>query len=165
MKIGIYYGSSSGNTENCAKTLKTILDNKNIENDIYNIDSEKEIRSQDYDCLIFGIPTWGLGEMDDNWIDFYPTLKKTDLTDKKVAIFGLGDQFSFSDTFVDAMYDVYEAAVENKAEVIGFTELEGYDFSNSKAVVDNKFIGLVIDENNQSELTSDRFNKWVDSIL
>jgi flavodoxin I len=39
-----------------------------------------------------------------------------------------------------------------------------YDFSESKAVVDGKFLGLAIDEDNQSELTESRVKSWVSQL-
>ncbi|RMF69726.1 MAG: flavodoxin FldA, partial [Cyanobacteria bacterium J069] len=38
---------------------------------------------------------------------------------------------------------------------------DGYDFNESKAVRDGKFVGLAIDEDNQSDLTTERIQSWV----
>ncbi|MDR1554766.1 MAG: flavodoxin, partial [Campylobacteraceae bacterium] len=42
--------------------------------------------------------------------------------------------------------------------------IEGYSFEESTAVVDGKFVGLIVDEDNQSDLTESRVEKWVESI-
>ena len=39
-----------------------------------------------------------------------------------------------------------------------------YDFSESKAVKNGKFVGLAIDEDNQSDLTEERVKTWVAQI-
>ena len=48
--------------------------------------------------------------------------------------------------------------------VVGKTSTDGYSFGGSKAVVDGEFIGLVIDENNQSNLTDERIKNWVEKV-
>lgn len=50
------------------------------------------------------------------------------------------------------------------ATIIGYTETDGYNFNESKAQKNGKFIGLAIDDNNQSSLTSDRVKKWVETL-
>ena len=39
-----------------------------------------------------------------------------------------------------------------------------YNFSESKALRDGEFIGLAIDDNNQSNLTDERVKKWVEKL-
>ncbi|MCG3719261.1 flavodoxin, partial [Aliarcobacter butzleri] len=46
----------------------------------------------------------------------------------------------------------------------GFTSTEGYYHDGSKAQIDDKFVGLVIDEDNQSDLTDERIENWVNNI-
>ncbi|MFW3346663.1 flavodoxin, partial [Aliarcobacter butzleri] len=41
-------------------------------------------------------------------------------------------------------------------KIIGFTSTEGYYHDGSKAQIDDKYVGLVIDEDNQSDLTDER---------
>lgn len=59
---------------------------------------------------------------------------------------------------------LYDIAKDKGASVIGSWETEGYSFSQSAAVEGGKFVGLALDENNQSELTEERIEKWVQSI-
>ena len=40
----------------------------------------------------------------------------------------------------------------------------GYDFEGSAAVEDGYFVGLVLDEENQSNLTPQRIKQWVEQI-
>ena len=41
---------------------------------------------------------------------------------------------------------------------------EGYTYDDSKSVIDGKFCGLAIDEDNESELTDQRLQAWVQQI-
>ena len=47
--------------------------------------------TMNYRNLILGIPTWGIGEMQDDWLLALPVLDDLNLTDKTAALFGLGD--------------------------------------------------------------------------
>jgi flavodoxin I len=47
---------------------------------------------------------------------------------------------------------------------VGFWSTDGYEHSDSKAIKNGKFVGLAIDEDNQSELTDERIKKWVAQI-
>jgi flavodoxin I len=48
--------------------------------------------------------------------------------------------------------------------VIGSWSTEGYQFSRSFAVIDEKFVGLVLDHHNQPELTKTRIINWIDQV-
>ena len=48
-----------------------------------------------------------------------------------------------------------EKIAELGGETVGYWSTEGYDFSDSKALRDDKFVGLALDEDNQSELTEE----------
>ena len=47
---------------------------------------------------------------------------------------------------------------------MGEFSVEGYDFQHSPAVRDGKFVALLIDEVNQSELTEERITQWVEAL-
>jgi flavodoxin I len=88
-----------------------------------------------------------------------------DLRGKKVALFGLGDQVGFSDTFADALFFVADRVRSAGAELVGAWPVAGYEFRSSWAVEDGRFIGLVLDEHNQPELTEVRLDGWLAAIL
>ena len=95
------------------------------------------------------------------WDDFlYDTLPSLNVKGKPVAIFGMGDQQSYSDNYCDAageLYDVFSAA---GTKVYGFTSTDGYEHEASKAEYDGKFCGLMLDEDNQYELSEERCKNW-----
>ena len=162
MKIGIFYGSSTGNTESVATQLakKLNVDKSNLL-DVSGTGVQNKIIN--YDILILGSSTWGDGDVEDDWnVD---SLKSYDLKGKKVAVFGTGDSSSFPDTFCNGMSFLADAAQVAGAELIGNkVGLEGYDFDESLSVVDGYFVGLAIDEENESDLTNERVDKWVEQL-
>lgn len=117
------------------------------------------------DNLILGTSTWGAGEVQDDWYDGIKTLKSTGLGGKTVALFGCGDSVSYSDTFVGGMAEIYNAAKEAGADVIGAVATEGYTFDDSESVVDGKFVGLALDEVNEDDKTDERIDTWIAEIL
>lgn len=157
MKTGIFYGSTTGVTEEVSKKVAELLGA-----DVF--DASEIIKVAEYEFAIFATSTWGMGELQDSWLDAVETLKGMNLSGKKMALIGIGDQSSFSDTFVDGIGTIYDAICDKGGNIVGFTSTEGYDFSGSTAVRDDEFVGLVIDDNNQSNLTEERITKWVESI-
>jgi len=87
-----------------------------------------------------------------------------DFNGKSVAILGLGDSSSYSDYFCDAMEELYTAFLQAGAKLIGKVPTDSYTFAESKSVIDGKFCGLAIDEDNESDLTDQRLSDWVKQI-
>ncbi len=157
MKTGIFYGSTTGTTEMVAEKVGALLG--------ADVMPAAEIdKVENYDFVIFATSTWGMGDLQDDWFGALETLAGKNLSGKKVALIGVGDQASFGDTFVDGMGTIYEEIKDKGITLVGKTSVDGYDFSSSKAVIDGEFAGLVIDENNQSELTEERIAAWVEKV-
>lgn len=160
-KIGIFYGSSTGQTEKVAEKLQQIMGEENA--DLINVDCATEKDLKKYPYLIFGTPTWGVGEMQDDWEDFSEIVEKTDLKGKKIALFGLGDQDTYPDSFADGIGMLYNK-IKDKAKVVGKWPKSGYVFYESEAIRDDAFVGLILDQENQSAKTIERLTKWVDQL-
>lgn len=157
MKTAIFYGSTTGTTEMVAGKVGELLGAEVL--------SATEIdRVEEYDFVIFATSTWGMGDLQDDWYEALDKLKTKNLSGKKVGLIGIGDQFGFGDTFVDGIGTIYEEIKDMGINLVGKTSTDRYSFSGSKAVVDDEFVGLVIDENNQSELTDERINAWVEKV-
>ncbi len=157
MKTAIFYGSTTGTTEMVAGKVGELLGAEVL--------SATEIdRVEEYDFVIFATSTWGMGDLQDDWYEALDKLKTKNLSGKKVGLIGIGDQFGFGDTFVDGIGTIYEEIKDMGINLVGKTSTDGYSFSGSKAVVDDEFVGLVIDENNQSEHTDERINAWVEKV-
>ena len=160
MATAIFFASSTGNSEEIANKVSAELNN--IE--IFDLAGTKIEKINEFDKLILGGSTWGDGELNDDWEDVWGNFCKLDLSNKTIALFGLGDQESYSDEFCSAMGIIYEQIVKNGAKIVGFTSTEGYYHDGSKAQINDKFVGLVIDEDNQSDLTDERIKIWVNEI-
>ena len=62
------------------------------------------------------------------------------------------------------MAAIYEAVKESGANIVGSVDAGGYNYDDSEAVVDGKFVGLALDEVNESQLTDGRIDEWVSAI-
>lgn len=158
-KIAIFYGSDSGNTEAAATELAQKLDA-----DVYDVSNTSIDKITEYSTLIFGTSTMGIGDLQYDWEDFLESLDKADLTGKTVALFGLGDADSYPDSFVDGMGTIYDTIVNKGCKVIGHVATDEYDFDESTAVVDGKFVGLPLDNDNEDNLTESRIDSWVKQL-
>merc|ERR1719232_2008013 len=118
------------------------------------------------DALIVGAPTWHTGADTERsgttWDDWlYSTLPNLDLEGKKVAVFGVGDQASYSDNFCDAAGELYDLFEAKGCKMYGLTSTDGYDHTESKAIRDDKFCGLMCDEDNQYDMSEERVAAWI----
>ncbi|HBK72565.1 MAG TPA: flavodoxin FldA [Flavobacteriaceae bacterium] len=162
MKIGLFYGSDTGNTEEIAQIITTIIGEDNV--DIHDIRKAKNSDIEKYEFLILGCPTWYDGELQSDWEDFFPNLDDIDFTGKTVALFGLGDQYGYGEWFVDGIGIIYDKIIEKGAKVVGEWPTDDYDFDESVAERDGKFVGLALDEDNESEKTEERIDMWLNQI-
>ena len=170
-KVGIFFGTDTGNTRKVAKAIHKHLGDGVADKPV-NIQKAVVDDLLAYDVLILGSPTYGEGELpgltsgnqNESWEEFLPTLSGADFSGKTVALFGLGDQVGYAANFVDALGFLYDAFSDVGATIVGLTSTEGYEFTQSKALLDDQFVGLVLDEDNQKELSDDRLNDWLAAI-
>lgn len=169
-KIGIFFGTDSGTTRLIAKKMAKKLGG--IASKPLNVN---RITVEDlllYDSLILGTPTYGEGQFpgistgvkEGSWEEFVPQLAGADLTGKTVALYGLGNQEKYADRFADTLFLLYEVFTHCGATTIGDWSTEGYVFEKSKAIVDDRFVGLVIDNNFQGLLTESRLDAWLEKV-
>lgn len=161
-KITIVYGSDTGNTQSvAARIAEKLVEKAPVMIDVANIDKDVLTNA---DVLILGTPTTGFGNLQDDWDGFLSTLEATDLSDKVVALFGLGDAVAYPETFVDALGLLFQSVKKTGANIVGFVPTEKYSFESSTAVEHDSFVGLVLDEDNESEATERRISDWLKSI-
>ncbi len=156
MKVTVIYGTDNGNTRTIAEQIAAQMDGR-----VVDITVATKADFEDCDLLILGTPTSGYGDLQADWESGMKLLTQVNFTGRTVALFGLGDQFTYADTFADGMGEIYEVVTQLGAEVIGATAKEGYDFFTSRAVQDDVFVGLVLDEDNQQDMTEGRIASWV----
>lgn len=163
-KIGIFFGSDTGNTEKIAHIIhKKIGKNNSV---LYDISNTSKTDIERFNNLIFGIPTWYYGEVQCDWDDFLPILKKINFSNKTIALFGCGDQEDYSEYFGDALSVIYKIVQNNQAKIIGQWSTQGYNFNASKSLLNKDyFMGLILDEDRQSDKTQDRITQWIKNII
>ncbi len=161
-KCAIFFGSTTNNTADIAAMLKEELGSS-----VDHLVNVASCSPQDFtvcENMILGVPTWHIGEMQDDWAGILPSLKEQSYAGKKIAIFGLGDQKGYPETYVDAMGELLEVFEPKGAKLFGLWPTSGYDFKKSKGMRDGKFMGLVIDIENQNDKTPARVKAWADQL-
>lgn len=165
ISMAIFYGSSTGNTESAAEKIKELLGD--MIQHVADVANAEPHELEEYDILFFGVSTWNIGEMQDDWGDFIPKLEGLDLSGKKVAFFAMGDAVGYPFNFLDAMGELWGVIQKlGSPELVGVWPTEGYEFEESQAMFDeDHFVGLGLDEDNESDQTEDRIQHWLVQVL
>lgn len=162
MEVKLFYGSTTGNTEKCAKKIAAELGSVLAESkDI------KRSSVDDFDFVdgfVLGLSTVDEGLLQEDFRRFWDDIEDVDFEGKVVALFGLGDQVKYGKWFVDGIGIVHDKLAELGAKMVGYTPTAGFTFESSKAVRGDQFVGLVLDEDNQSDQTDARIKAWCDQI-
>lgn len=161
-KMGIIYGSSTGTCESIAQTIAEKLGIASA--DVIDASKITTDKAGEYDVLLLGTSTWGDGELQDDWYDAIKVVKTADLNGKTVALFGCGDSESYCDTFCDGMGIIYDQLKDSGCTFVGKVSADDYSFSSSVAVIDGMFMGLALDDINESDKTEGRINNWIADI-
>lgn len=161
-KTGVFYGSTTGTTESVARMIANKLGISS--GDVYDVSKLTADVAGSYEALILGTSTWGDGELQDDWYDGIKVLKGMDLSGKTVALFGCGDSASYSDTFCDGMGILFNELKDSGCRFIGTVPATDYTYSSSVAVTDGCFVGLAIDDINESDKTEERITAWTETL-
>jgi len=130
-----------------------------------NIDECSVDEFLEHDVILFGVSTWNIGEIQCSWEDKLDELKTKDFSGKRVGLFGLGDAAGYPDTFVDGLGILWNCVGPERPSLIGTWSTEGYQFDHSEGMFDDEhFLGLVIDEDFEPELSEERVDRWVVQI-
>lgn len=166
-KIVLFYGSSTSQTEYVAYDIRDMIAARLGPDTvaIYNIGNTDFSEMQPSTCLILGIPTWDIGQLQVDWDMKWDELLALDLSGHKVAVFGLGDQYGYPDTYLDAAGLLAETVRELGGELVGYTSTEGYQFGHSLFTEGEYFMGLALDEDHQPKLTKARLEAWIEQVL
>lgn len=163
--VGIFVGSSGGITQSAAEQLEELFEGSeliNMEEDYDDLD-----QFEDFDVLLIGSSTWGQGDVQRDWVDPLYEMEndEPDMSGKKVAFFGAGDQKEHGEEFVTALGKMKDIFSKLGADTeYGYWSTDGYDYKFSYAEKDGKFCGLAIDDINQKDLTQARIEQWASQI-
>jgi flavodoxin I len=169
-KIGIFYAPAKGSTEKVVKMLANKLGNNA---DVHFIDDNSDANILDaYDNIIFGISTVGRDHWDAQytkvgWDHFLAKIAHYDFSNKTIAIAALGNHIMYEDNFLDALGHLAPLITKSGGKIIGEVEVskfEDFEHIDSFGVIDGKFPGLPIDEDNLSDVTEERLNNWLAEI-
>lgn len=166
-KIAIFFGPLDGSVHGVANKIRDAIGQDKVimvpVKDASVADLEK------YEKIIFGISTvgsetWHATYSNPDWTAFLPEIGKTRYEGKILAIFGLGDHITYAATFVDHIALLGNDLIAHGATLVGQVSSDGYEFGESKAFVDGKFMGLPVDEDFEPELTDERIRRWVEQL-
>jgi len=162
-QIGIFYGSTEGNTERVVTAIQQQLGGEAVAA-LHNVNSATADDVAPYSKVILACPTWEIGQLQEDWESFVDELEDVDWAGKKVTYVGLGDADGYPDTFQDALGIIHDRIKDKGATFVGAWPTEGYSFEASKGIVNGKFLGLSIDDDNQKDQTPARISKWVEQL-
>ena len=162
--IGLFYGSSTCYTEMSADKIKKVLGEDLV--DVHNINETPIEQADAYPALIFGIPTWDYGELQEDWEDIWETIDSLSLDGKTIALYGQGDQLGYPDWFLDAMGYLHNKCLLAGAHMVGYWPNVGYTFNASQALTadESQFVGLALDDDNQFDQSDERIQQWCEQI-
>ena len=172
-KIGFFFGTETGTTRLVAKKMHKKLGDEICDKPI-NVNRITPAEMLKYDALILGTPSYGIGEIpghgasgcfEPNWAEFFDKMPEApDFTGKRIAFFGLGAQERYADRFASSLMALYKVFAGYGAELVGSWSTNGYVFQHSAAVVDGRFVGLVIDQRTQGMYTDERLAGWLAQV-
>lgn len=170
-KIGIFFGTETGTTRLVAKKLHKLLGDEIADKPV-NVNRITPEEMMKYDALILGTPSYGEGEipgrsagcLEPGWEEFLAQMQNPDFSGKRIAFFGLGAQERYADRFASSLMALYKVFAGYGAELVGSWSTNGYVFQHSAAVVDGRFVGLVIDQRTQGMYTDERLAAWLAQV-
>lgn len=160
LSVGIFYSSSIGYSSCIAKKIAKHFSNSQA----YDISDTQISEINKFQKIIIGAEVLG-EEIDKEIKQFIQQLKNINKDNREFALFCDCDNQKYSDNFADGLYFIYKELQMQKAKTIGLYHDWDYDFYQSKAFIDDGFlVGLVTDEENQSELTDKRIKDWCQKL-
>lgn len=161
--VGLYYSTGTLRTRRVAHMIKERLGDAVSEPQLVRTTTSQQL-SEHPKGIICGAPSYLWSDHQVSALDWDnilpPYTNPTDMDGKRVAVFGFGDQKAYAKHFADGVGIVWEKMQMRGAKMVGQTDLDGYEFDRSRAKLDHKFVGLVLDDDNQPELTEERVERW-----
>lgn len=165
--IGIFYAPQNGNVERIARKIRERL--RHHKSELYHITDVKPEKMLEYRNLILVASTLGSvqweNDVADEWIGFLNQFEENEMQGRRVALVGLGDHVGYPDNFCDGIGDMSYWIRKAGGTLVGRTPTDGYTFDNSHGIRDNLFDGLPLDEENETDKTDERIDRWLSFVL
>jgi flavodoxin I len=166
MRVALYLGGSHTHTANAGQRIAARLERRlDLRVRRYDLDQTGAAEMVHYDVLLFGCSTWYGGKLPSCWARELNRLQKLDLRDKRVALFGVGNQLRSPDTFQDALGILAEQAEAAGAQLVGQWSAADYTYRQSRALRGDRFAGLALDYENQSDFNELRIVLWTEQLV
>ena len=164
--IGVFYGSTTGNTEEAADEITRVLCSQSEASvRAIRVSGMNPERLLEFEALVIGCPTWDTGELQSDWECLLRRMGELQLNGKPVALFGSGDALCYPETYQDAMGILGAELRGRGARLIGNWPTAGYTFEASKAVEEDHFIGLALDVDDSWTLRRAKIAAWSCQLL
>ena len=156
----IVYATKTGRTKKVAEMIRRQLTTLDYDVLLTTIDQICLNDLRDFNLVISGTPTYGIGELPREWVEFAREFSPAEFSNSNVAIFCVGDQKYHAKTFGNGLRLLYEIFSKTSANLVGFTEFIGYTVDDCPPNRDGLLPGLLIDQVSQRNLTPERIEKW-----
>jgi flavodoxin I len=93
MKMAIVYSSRTGNTEELVQYLYELFLFHSVEVELYTVEQFRLYRLAEYDAVVIGTYTWGVGEIPPEMILLYEAFENQNVKHILTGIVGTGDRF------------------------------------------------------------------------
>ncbi|MBN2816870.1 MAG: flavodoxin domain-containing protein [Campylobacterales bacterium] len=150
-KMGLFYTGSYTNVAESVQEIQKRLSCLDLDMQVVHNCLQKSLFK--YDLLLFGIPNWCDGVVEDDWNSYLENLTEEHLFNKSVAIFGLGEE-EYCESFVDAMQTIYSKVSRHGSVIVGTWPPKGY----SK----NSVHRVPIHESKKASWN--QVNEWIESV-
>lgn len=117
-KVILVFGSTTDNTEMLSEHVAAGLERGGAGVTVKNVTEASVDELADYDAIVFGCPTYGEGDLHDDFVDFHDKMDGIALEGKKAAVFGPGDSEGYPDSFCTAVDILEEALKKCGAEIV-----------------------------------------------
>ena len=171
MKVGVYWTTGSRTTAAVAKDVVALLEDRDVDAELVNVRESQDFAQ--HDALILGMPSYKWGD-DPNELpsalDFDtlspPPDDAFDLMGKKVALFGTGDRESYLQYYVEGLARVWRLLDQRGATLVGRVDVDDVGFEgSSRAIVNGKFVGLPVDDNDDPKEKEAALRAWVERVV
>ncbi len=135
-KVLVLFGSSTGNTEELAKTVAQVAESKGLVVDLINVAEVSGVNYVEYDFLFLGTSTWDEGQTQLDFRFYLEDLQVNppQLDGKKFAVFGTGEScYQFFCGGTEKLAQAFEAFGGSKVgEILKIDTLEEDPVDNAK---------------------------------